>query len=591
MKKLLFLISMTTFSVTFADESIDSLINAYMETTDLPSMTISISTKDQIIHKSAHGYRNLEDKLKTTTKTLYQVGSISKPFTSLLFGICCENGIINFDDKVVDFIPFFKLHNPILTQEITFRDFLSHQSGYSCHDSLWYNKRFSRKEMIDKLQHIPESFPFRKEFFYQNIGYMITAYGLECATNKSWEELASEYILIPLKMNDTCFDIKQMQQSNDFCFGYTQIDNKNTRTEFIDPYTIAPAGGICSNIEDLTKFTQLLLNKGGDLAYPETIEEIFSPQVITNFLANKEFGLDSFIQMEAYGLGFFVISYNGKKIVFHGGNIQGFSSLIALIPEDDIAVTILTNKNKTIAPFLLAISILEKYTSLEEQPWLETYKQFAEYENNSIIDEREKYLDNKQKHTAPSHPLKEYTGRYHHEGYGDCEIKLINEELIGRYNDGNMSLEHWHYNVFNASSNSEKYHFKNIKFHFLNNLHGDIAKLSVLFDPADGAIVFEKQAENFLFTEKYLEKYTGKYSYHGFGFVIELEDDHIVVKALGQPPFHLKPEKEHIFSVDNSSESYEGYIIQFLENEDSTIHCVQLIQPNGSVFSAYKSNP
>ena len=541
--------------------------------------------------KKPTGIKNVEEKLKATTKTLYQVGSISKPITSVLFGICSENNLIDIDDKLIDYIPFFKLKNPMLTHEITFRDFLSHQSGYGCHDTMWYNQRFSRKQMIEKIQYISESLPFRKNFYYQNIGYMIAAHGLECASGKSWEELVSEYILLPLEMHKTCLDVNEMQKSDDFCYGYTQVGDEIIRTSFVDSYTIAPAGGVCSNIDELTKFTQLLLNKGGDLLQPDTLEEICSPQIITNFLANKQFGLDSHIQMESYGLGFFVISYNGKKIIFHAGNIQGFSSLIAFIPEDDIGVTILTNKNQSIAPYLLALSIFEKLTSLDEHPWLEKYKTFAEYEKYSIMNERDNFIESKHKHTAPSHQLKDFIGRYNHQGYGDCTIQLINDELVAIYNDAKSPLEHWHYDVFNASSKSEKYHYRNIKFHFINNFHGDIDSISIYFDPFDGPILFQKQPENFLYTEEYLEKFIGNYSYHGFGFLIDLEENHIVVKALGQPPFHLKPENDCIFSVKTPNEGYDGYTIQFLKNEESSIHCVQLIQPNGSVFSAYKSNP
>jgi CubicO group peptidase (beta-lactamase class C family) len=590
MKSKLFFLFFLTFTSIFADnKNIEELVNSYLTTVDIPSLNISVVTKDKVLYKKSYGYRNIEESLPATEKTLYQVGSISKSITSVLFGICSENGFVDIDDKVVDFIPFFKLVNPMLTHEITFRDYLSHQSGYGCHDTIWYNKRLPRKEIIQKFQYIPESLPFRKTFYYQNLGYMIAAYGLECATGLSWEELTKEYILDPLKMTDTCLDLKYMLLNDNFAYGYTFIGGKNVKTPYVDPYTIAPAGGVCSNLNDMTKWTQFLLNKGGNLLYPETLEELCSPQMITKFLASKQFGLDSHIKMESYGLGFFIISYKGKKLVFHGGNIQGFSSLVVFAPEEDLGITVLTNKNQSIVPFLLAISIFEKLTDIEEHPWLDQYKTFAAYETKSIINERESHAKEQYSDTLPSFLLKDVVGIYTHPGYGECEITLDGEELVAIYNDALSPLEHWHFDVFNVTDECEKYHFKNIKFHFLKNFHGDVDSLSVLFDPFDGPIVFQRKVSDYFFSPEYLSRFTGDYSYMGFSFVIKAEDNKILVKALGQPPFLLKPEKECVFSVDGSKD-YEGYMIKFLTDKDNKITAVQLVQPNGTIYSANKVN-
>jgi hypothetical protein len=477
----------------------------------------------------------------------------------------------------------------MLTHEITFRDYLSHQSGYGSHDTIWYNTRISRKDIIAKLQFIPESLPFRKTFYYQNLGYMIAAHGLECATGFSWEELTKEYILNPLNMKYTCLDLKDMLENENFAFGYSSIDGKIVKADFVDPYTIAPAGGACSNLEDMTKWTQFLLNNGEGLLQKETFKELISPQMITKFLSKGQFNLDSHIKMESYGLGFFIISYKGKKLVFHSGNIQGFSSLIIFAPEDNLGITILTNKNQSILPFLLATSIFEKLTNMDQTPWLDYYKNFAAYEKSNIIEQRENHLKEKYEDTCPSFSLKDAEGSYVHPGYGECQIKLIDGKLKAIYNGALSPLDHFHFDVFNVSDDCEKYHFENIKFHFLKNFHGDIDSVSILFDPFDGPIVFQKKVSSYLLSYEYLSKFTGSYSYMGFSFAVKIEDNKILIKALGQPPFILKPEKECIFSVDESKE-YEGYIIKFLEDKEKNIITIQLIQPNGTVYSANKVN-
>ena len=589
MKKTFLTLSILLLSTLSADNhEIDSLVNDYLEKIEIPSICISVTTKDSVIHKKAYGYKDLENEIPTTIETLYPVGSISKTFTSMLFGIYQDDGVITFDDKIVDLIPFFQLNDQTVTDEITIRDYLSHQSGYGKHDTLWINKRYSRKEIVAKLRYVPEIFPHRKVFAYQNIGYSVAAHALECLTETTWEELIQERILTPLEMNNTYLDVMDMQKQKNFAYGYSDHIHPNSRIDFLDAYTIAPAGGMCMNINDLTKWNQCLLQNGESLVCSRTFEELCTPQIVTDFADNQMLNLSKLIQMEAYGLGFFIITYKGKKIIFHLGNIDGFSSIVAFLPEEDLGVSIITNKDQTFAPLFLALAVIEKQLGMEELDGLNIYLNLRKQRRKSHLAGIENTHRNRKEDSLPTHLLPEFTGVYYHPGYGTCEVSLTGKDLKAIYNEMLFPLEHWHYGVFSATSDTPIVHCHGVKFNFSSNFNGDIDKVAVLFTPDDGPIYFEKQTNERFKDAEYLEKFVGEYSYYGVSICVSTEDSHLVAISPGMPPFHLIPEKNLTFSVENESGEYDAYVIQFLENDDNEVHCVQLIRPGGSVFSAYR---
>jgi hypothetical protein len=357
----------------------------------------------------------------------------------------------------------------------------------------------------------------------------------------------------------------------------------------MDSHTIAPAGGICMNIHDLTKWTQCLLQNSGEIIRSDTLEELCSPQIITSFTENKILSLNNNIQMEAYGLGFFIITYKGKKIIFHPGNIDGFSSLIAFLPEEDLGVSVITNKDQTFAPFFIALAIIEKQLGMKELNGLEIYIDLRKKIKKGILEGLENAHYNRQEDSLPTHPLWDYTGIYSHPGYGDCEVSLTGNALKAAYNEMLLPLEHWHYGVFSATSDSSVVHCNGIKFNFQSGFKGEIDNLDVLFVPEDGPIHFKKQANKKYVDTAYLDRFVGEYIYnYVLSISVKRKGSRLIGKTTGMPTYQLTPVRNATFSIDSQAQEYKGYTLQFLGSENGDIHCAQLIGPGGSVFSAYK---
>ncbi len=565
-------------------ETLDGKIYEFTKTLNVPGVAIGVVVGGEVIYSKAFGKRNVIDDLPMTTKTVMPIGSATKSFTSFLIGQLVDEGVLHWEDPIAEHIPKFKLIDPHTTYQVTIRDYLAHISGYSRHDGIWYGGNFSRDDIIKRLRYLEPFCSFREQFYYGNLGYMIAAHAAECSTGKSWEKLVQEYILDPLEMKDTTASIAKLQTNEDHSFGYRPSQMGLIRTPFLDPYTIAAAGGLNSNVEDLVKWVKILLNKGKGFVQSQTFKEMTRPQVISNVLLNGRYDVEDFINAEAYGLGWFVVSYRHHEAIFHGGNIEGFSSSVFCFPKEDIGIVVLSNKHFTPLPYFITCEIADSLLGLTPIDWVEKSNQFTEYETHSYYEQSEVHKADKIHGTTPSHKMNEFVGIYDHPAYGSIEFKLENSRLLATFNGLKLFLDHWHYDTFEVSKENNIPDLEGLKANFSNNFYGDVDSVIIPFEPVVNPIHFKRRKDEKLFKNDYLERFLGNYSYLGFSFVVEKQNSQLTVKALGQPPFILIPEKEGLFSVVD----YDGYIVQFLIDDDDVVSAVQLIQPNNTTYTAYK---
>ena len=146
-----------------------------------------------------------------------------------------------------------------------------------------------------------------------------------------WEDLVRQKILLPLDMRHSNFSVEESQKSPNFALPYTKVDEEVNLVPFRNIDQIGPAGSINSNVEEMIRYVQFHLNKGkhGDeqLLSESNIQQMQTPQmVVPGSIQFDELGHSS------YGLGLGVTSYRGKKVVQHGGGIDGFISLLSFMP-------------------------------------------------------------------------------------------------------------------------------------------------------------------------------------------------------------------------------------------------------------------
>ncbi len=167
------------------------------------ALAVGIVIKDKLAYWKGFGYRDLENKLPVTSKTLFQIASNTKLFTSVAMGMLVEEGKLSWDEPISDYVPQIKFYNQELYNSVTLRDMLAHRTGISRHDLIWYKSDFSRKEIFDRLRYLEPAQPIRQGSLYNNLMYAAAGYCLEIITGKTWEDFVRRIFSIRLNMNST----------------------------------------------------------------------------------------------------------------------------------------------------------------------------------------------------------------------------------------------------------------------------------------------------------------------------------------------------------------------------------------------------
>lgn len=304
----------------------------------IPGMSLVIVKDGTVIYMKGLGYKDFDKKIAVTPDTQFPIGSATKAFTALSVLISADQGKLSLDDSPKKVLPFFKMYDPDADKGITIRDLLSHSSGLNRTDLAMVTGKLNRAELIQVAAQAKPAATFREKFLYQNI--MFTAAGeiVSQVQKEEWEKWVRKNIFKPLGMTNSSMLIAEMQKAKDYSFGYDyNFDTKATRQlPFREIKEVAPAGSINSSARDMAEWLKFVLSggvaNGKRIVSEKSFEEWLKPQMKRDASGKT-----------SYGLGWFIDTWNGKKVVQHGGNIDGFNSLVAMIPEETLGFVMLTN--------------------------------------------------------------------------------------------------------------------------------------------------------------------------------------------------------------------------------------------------------
>jgi CubicO group peptidase (beta-lactamase class C family) len=299
--------------------------------------------KDGRVHLKGLGLKDVERGLPVTPDTQFPIGSATKAFTALSVLMTQDDGKLSLDDSPKKYLPFFKLRDPQADDGIQVRDLLTHSSGLNRTDLAWITGKLKREELIRVLGEAKPTAKLRESFQYQNLMYAAAGETVARSQKTPWEAFVPQRIFTPLGMTDSTMSASDLKKVGDRALGYEY--NSETKTTRMLPYRsideVAPAGSINSSVRDMVKWVQFIIDGGvaggRRLVSKESFEEWTKPH---QRIAGKNF----------YSLGWFVMDWNGHKVLQHGGNIDGFTSLVGMIPEKKLGFVILTNANGTALP-------------------------------------------------------------------------------------------------------------------------------------------------------------------------------------------------------------------------------------------------
>jgi len=160
---------------------------------------------DETVYCKGFGVRGLDSTDPVDTNTIYRLASNTKAFTAFSLGLLVDEGKLEWDKPIKNYIPDFKLYNDYLTESVTVRDLLCHRTGLPAHDWALHDPSLTRKDCVERLRYLEPNFDLRVKHQYNNKMFMLAAYVLECITGEVWEHFVMRRIFEPLEMNNTIF--------------------------------------------------------------------------------------------------------------------------------------------------------------------------------------------------------------------------------------------------------------------------------------------------------------------------------------------------------------------------------------------------
>lgn len=336
----------------------------------VPGLSLVVVKDDKIIYTKGLGTRDAEKNLPVTPATLFPIGSSTKAFTAMLAAMSVDDGKIAFADSPKKYLSYFKLQDSEADEKITVRDLLRHNSGLARTEIIWYPGVLSRQEVIRAVAEAKPTARFGERFQYQNVMVSAAGEAVARAQNSTWERLMNERILKPLGMKQTVLTLPAMRRSGDYALGYkyNEAAKKAERMPFRSENalaSVAPAGAVYSNANEMGQWLRLMLAGGVFDGRRLVSEKNFGELVAAQMKNINGSGVD-------YGLGWYLANRKGRKIIQHGGSIDGFRAEVSMMPEEKLGFVILTNSYKTplVAPDTGGSGLAEEiiWSNLADEP-------------------------------------------------------------------------------------------------------------------------------------------------------------------------------------------------------------------------------
>jgi CubicO group peptidase (beta-lactamase class C family) len=407
----------------------------------------------KIIYSKGFGTRTINKNEPVDENTLFAIGSITKSFTPIALAMLVDEGKIDWDDKVIKYLPYFQLYAPYVTNSFTIRDLLTHRSGLKSVSggTLWYHSDLGREDIIKRLKYLSPVSEFRAKPAYQNTMFIVASKIVEAVTNESWDDFIRKRIFEPLEMNNTVISEAERNESKNISTPHIKDENFKIipiKQEKLD--NMAPAGSFYSSANDMAHYMNFILNNGivenDTLVSKNAFSEILKPQI--HFKLYPEHN-----EFTSYGLGWFITPINGDKIVDHGGAVDGMMANLIMVKNKNYGVIVLTNSfDAGLITASLTIDIIGSFLQDEDYRNISNWYKDNFVKTDSIQAAKREVIENtKIKNTKPSLELEKYAGNYNDKMYGDIFILKENSHLIIKFSHTPLftgSLTHWHFDTF-----------------------------------------------------------------------------------------------------------------------------------------------
>ena len=452
-------------------------IRSAMADWNLPGLAVAVVHVDEVIFAEGFGVKELGREDPVDAHTLFQIGSVSKSFGAAAIGALVDDGLVDWDDPVVEHLPWFRVKDPGITREMTIRDLLSHQSGMPG-DAFPALTIMDARTAAERVRHLDNQTPLRASFRYSNQGYGVAGLVVEAVTGKTWSEWVRERLLNPLEMHNSAASPYELWEDPFVAPTFLGtapagtvgiadapgrnvamphgVDREGARRVLVwQSYdSMQAAGSMVSSAAEMANWLRMHLARGrfGDRAVlgAATVEEMHAPQVASG--ATFLFADD--ITSGTYALGWHRTTFEGHPYLSHGGGIFGFPAYVALLPDIAAGVVVLANADAWFHPHHeITAWVFARLLGGEMRDWhgeSMAHKAAIVAQAESILAAQDSA---RVPGTQPALPLDEYVGSYADPlGAGHAEVVLGQDGQLrlhfGEPGTFSGDMEHWNDDVF-----------------------------------------------------------------------------------------------------------------------------------------------
>ena len=214
---------------------------------DIPGMAVAIIKGDEVIYANGFGVRELGKSAKVDEKTLFAVGSTTKGMTVATLGMLVDEGKLSWDDRVIDVLPGFRMYDAYATAEMRVRDILTHKSGLTRGDQIWFGSAMNLQEVFHSIRYLKPAYSFRSTYNYQNLMYLTAGLVSGEIHGDTWDNVMYKRFFRPLKMRTSVTNLKDLAKRSNVATPHARVDGKLQPIEDRNLDNIAPAGSVYSN--------------------------------------------------------------------------------------------------------------------------------------------------------------------------------------------------------------------------------------------------------------------------------------------------------------------------------------------------------
>lgn len=454
---------------------------------DVPGIAIAIVKDGKMVAAKGYGVRKLGQPEKVDAHTLFGIASNTKAFTTAALAMLVDEGKLKWDDPVTRHLPGFATWDPYVTRELTVRDLVTHRAGLALGAGdlmFWPNTSFTRAKVLAGVRHLKPATSFRSAYAYNNTMFVVAGEVIAAVSGQNYDDFIRQRIFTPLGMSEARISNIGLREADNTAVPHSRgwrLEGALKPIEWTRDDTWAAAAGIKANVTDISKWMISQLDE-------KQSRRMHSAQTVLGVGQQPKTLADQQAQFAAYGLGWFLKDYRGRKVAYHGGGLTGMVTQTTLVPSLNLGIIVLTNQEEGGAFQSLTNLILDHYMGANSPDWIT-----AVYENTLVGRKRDqereqKALAARNPNTKPSLELKAYARTFTDAWYGQATITLEGDQLrMSMLPTPSMKgrLEHFQHNTFIARWDDQTLPDAYVNFHLNNQGAIESMDMEAISDLAD----------------------------------------------------------------------------------------------------------